>query len=139
MAISDELRKLVDPNNECCCEHCLSNKCKEWAKKKEFIITSETNTYASYSYVGLDVLNGGFIKEFEADTEPEAIFKATCDFLEQYKPYEPEPVFEWQWAYITNSLLRWHITNYMTEEEFKTWKCGANSSLEYKRLDFTKR
>ena len=61
------------------------------------------------------------------------------DFLEQYKPYEPDPVFEWQWAYITNSLLRWHITNYMTEEEFKTWKCGANSSLEYKRLDFTKR
>ena len=50
-----------------------------------------------------------------------------------------EVVCEWQWAYITNSLLRWHISNYMTEEEFKTWKCGANSSLEYKRLDFTKR
>ena len=62
-----------------------------------------------------------------------------CDFLEQYKPYEPEPVFEWQWAYITNSLLRWHISNYMTEEEFKTWQGSANSSLEYKRLDFTKR
>ena len=31
MVISDELRKLVDPNNDCCCEHCLSNKCKEWA------------------------------------------------------------------------------------------------------------
>ena len=61
------------------------------------------------------------------------------DFLEQYKPYEPETVPEWQWAYTTNSLLRWHISNYMTDEEFKTWKCGANSSLEYKRLDFTKR
>lgn len=59
------------------------------------------------------------------------------DFLEQYKPYEP--VCEWQWAYITNSLLRWHITNYMTEKEFKTWQGSANSSLEYKRLDFTKR
>ena len=33
MAISDELRKLVDPNNDCCCEHCLSNKCKEWNLK----------------------------------------------------------------------------------------------------------
>ena len=52
---------------------------------------------------------------------------------------KPKPVFEWQWAYITNSLSRWHITNYMTEEEFKKWKCGANSSLEYKRMDFTKR
>ena len=59
------------------------------------------------------------------------------DFLEQYKPYEV--VYEWQWAYITNSLLRWHISNYMTEEEFKTWQGSANSSLEYQRLDFTKR
>ena len=40
------------------------------------------------------------------------------DFLEQYKPYEP--VYEWQWAYITNSLLKWHTSNYMAEEEFKT-------------------
>ena len=38
MAISDELRKLVDPNNEYCCEHCLSNKCKEWALDKGYII-----------------------------------------------------------------------------------------------------
>lgn len=35
MAISDELRKQVDPNNESCCEHCLSNKCKEWALENE--------------------------------------------------------------------------------------------------------
>ena len=40
MEISNELRKLVDPNNECCCEHCLSNKCKEWALKKGFKIYS---------------------------------------------------------------------------------------------------
>ena len=59
------------------------------------------------------------------------------DFLKQYKPYEV--VYEWQWAYITNSLLRWHISNYMTEEEFKTWQGSANSSLEYQRIDFTKR
>ena len=38
MAISDELRKLVDPNNECYCENCLSNKCKEWAWGKGYII-----------------------------------------------------------------------------------------------------
>ena len=40
MAIPDELRKLVDPNNECCCEPCLSNKCKEWAYKRGFLIGS---------------------------------------------------------------------------------------------------
>lgn len=57
------------------------------------------------------------------------------DFLEQYKPYEP--VYEWQWVYTTNSLFRWHISNYMTEEEFKTWQ-GSTTS-EYERLDFTKR
>lgn len=34
MAISDELRKQVDPNNEFCCKHCLSNRCKEWAWEK---------------------------------------------------------------------------------------------------------
>lgn len=39
MAISDELRKLVDPNNECCCEHCISNKCKEWAFKQGYYLT----------------------------------------------------------------------------------------------------
>ena len=38
MAISDELRKLVDPNNECCCEHCLSNKCKEWAYNQGYVL-----------------------------------------------------------------------------------------------------
>lgn len=59
------------------------------------------------------------------------------DFLEQYKPYEP--VYEWQWAYITNSLLNWHTSNYMTEEEFKTWQGSANNSLVYQRLDITKR
>lgn len=59
------------------------------------------------------------------------------DFLEQYKPYEP--VYEWQWAYFTNSLLKWHTSNYMTEEEFKTWQGSANNSLVYQRLDFTKR
>ena len=38
MTREDALRKLVDPNNECCCESCLSNKCKEWALNKGYII-----------------------------------------------------------------------------------------------------
>ena len=38
MEISDKLRKLVYPNNECCCKYCLSNKCKEWAQKKDLVI-----------------------------------------------------------------------------------------------------
>ena len=46
MEISDELRKLVDPNNECCCEHCLSNKGKQWANNKGFrIIEIDTDLF----------------------------------------------------------------------------------------------
>lgn len=63
----------------------LAHKCKEWAIKKEFIVTSQINTYASYSYIGLDELYGGFIKEFEANTEQEAIFKSCEWIMEQAK------------------------------------------------------
>lgn len=38
MAISNELRKLVDPNNECCCEHCLSNKMKSCIPEEVILI-----------------------------------------------------------------------------------------------------
>lgn len=59
------------------------------------------------------------------------------DFLEQYTPYEP--VYEWQWAYTTSETINWGTTAHMTEEEFKTWQGKAPSSLEYHRLEFTKR
>ena len=97
MAISDELRKLVDPNNECCCEHCLSNKCKEWAFKMGYDINSNVfSNDASYSYIDLEMKNihphkNGFSfsawykMEFEGDTEPEAIFKACEWIMEQIK------------------------------------------------------
>lgn len=77
MAISNELRKLVDPNNECCCEHCLSNKCKEWAHKLGFMVQSyQYNTKAR-----VDLLKSCDIDEiFIEETEPEAIFKA-CDYI----------------------------------------------------------
>jgi len=41
MEISNELRKLVDPNNECCCEHCLAHKCKKWATSKGYDLSSD--------------------------------------------------------------------------------------------------
>lgn len=59
------------------------------------------------------------------------------DFLKQYKPYEP--IEEWQWLFITHNFKKWNTTEYLTEEEFKDWQGGAPSSLEYQRLDFTKR
>ena len=92
MAISDELRKLVDPNNECCCEHCLSNKCKEWASKTGNTITtyeySKNCTVALIGFSFYDCFVGTgregrrwkYEYEFEADTEPEAIFKA-CEYI----------------------------------------------------------
>ena len=92
MAISDELRKLVDPNNECCCEHCLSNKCKEWASLYGYDLFSHRfDEHASYAYLDLDIKNvvpsnnkyifiGNYIQEFEADTEAEAILLA-CQWV----------------------------------------------------------
>ena len=81
MAISDELRKLVDPNNECCCEHCLSNKCKEWAWDKQYCVMSfKVQGYDTWT-VEINELDDD--RNFIIDgvsTEPEAIFKA-CQYI----------------------------------------------------------
>ena len=84
MAISNELRRLVDPNNECCCEHCLSIKCKEWAYingynvidykigKKEldvFIIKADKNDFNKVEKIF-----------YHNSTLVEAIIKA-CDWI----------------------------------------------------------
>lgn len=87
MAISDELRKLVDPNNECCCEHCLSNKCKEWASKKGYILFSKTRLSSSLASCYFDVMGfhdyeDDFKDDFRAESEPQAIFNATSWILE---------------------------------------------------------
>ena len=98
MAISNELRKLVDPNNECCCEHCLSNKCKEWALSKNNLelisAITEDGAYCQidnmvpstieYDINQMDtscrIVFNSII--FDAGTEPEAIFKATSYIME---------------------------------------------------------
>ena len=88
MAISNELRRLVDPNNKCCCEHCLSIKCKEWAEKKGYIIFSKNKECLVYSidevYDVIECLNQ-YEDYFEANTEIEAIIKACNWILEQNK------------------------------------------------------
>ena len=38
--ISRELKEVIDPNNECCCEYQLSHKCKEWAILQGYYICS---------------------------------------------------------------------------------------------------
>ena len=82
MAISDELRKLVDPNNECCCEHCLGNRCKEWALKKDKY--KWLFSYKAFIDCWCDIVDNhnrkNIIMSFRADTEPEAIFKA-CEWI----------------------------------------------------------
>ena len=91
MAISDELRKLVDPNNECCCEHCLSNKCKEWATENKYTILTESmypNGYFAYVLSNEQSIEQcGYLCEHKVikdiphnKTEPEAIF-AACQWI----------------------------------------------------------
>ena len=95
MAISDELRKLVDPNNECCCEHSLGNKCKEWAFDEGYSISvwkervigyySEiTSKLVNFNYTGEILSNNINIKDInftdKFESEPEYIFKA-CQWI----------------------------------------------------------
>lgn len=75
MEISNELRKLVDPNNECCCANCLSNKCKDWARVQSYYIGSTPLKIKYNSWI-----SGIAEADFIADTEPEAIFQA-CDYI----------------------------------------------------------
>ena len=84
MEISDELRKLVDPNNECCCEHCLSNKCKEWAWKAGYGMTIYYEDDFSFNVQVAKFTAKQQPKEWSSgNTEPEAIFQATQWILNQ--------------------------------------------------------
>lgn len=80
MEISNELRRLVDPNGECCCEYCFVNKCKEWARYK-YDITISSSLYKNYARSW----NIDKDKSYTAKTEVEAIIKACIGILEQNK------------------------------------------------------
>lgn len=90
MEILNELRKLVDPNNECCCKHCFSSKCKEWAMNKGYQIISgladepahrrsDKKAYAKINhYYGDSIDNLKYkYKIIIANTEVEAVIKAS--------------------------------------------------------------
>jgi hypothetical protein len=89
--ISEELKKKVDPNNECCCEHSLAHKCKEWAYGLHFnILIEKLSDNGYFGYVVKDnesIENYGYIQEIKVifDTihnsnEIECIFKA-CQWI----------------------------------------------------------
>ena len=95
MAISDELRKLVDPNNECCCEHCLSNKCKEWAEYNGWFLYPCRNFESTFKKFGCSIMkpyykagkfswllstDGYDERDYLADTEIQAVFNA-CQWI----------------------------------------------------------
>ena len=66
----------------------LAHKCKEWAGDKGYILLSKDKECLIYSidevYDVVECLNQ-YEEYFEADTEPEAIFKATSYIMEQLK------------------------------------------------------
>lgn len=94
--ISTKLKQIVDPNNECCCEHSLAHKCKERAFNNGYEIESlyaemiyqsnneadgEEPTFKSKKEALVRIKknsigNGTVLKHYYAPTEPEAIFKA---------------------------------------------------------------
>ena len=84
MEIPIKLQEIVDPNKECCCIYHFSNKCKEWAYTA---IEPCGIIDSNFAVKGNAFLKTGGVHEryFYANTEPEAIFKATSYIMEQLK------------------------------------------------------
>ena len=60
------------------------------------------------------------------------------NFLDNFKFYEP--VYEYQWAYVTKQPNSWaRLTVFMTEEQCTLWQADHGEEFGYQRLDFTKR
>ena len=78
MEISNELRRLVDPNGKCCCEYCLIFKCKEWAIDK-YDIAIPSALYKNYA----KSWNLDKDKSYTAKTEVEVIIEACSGILEE--------------------------------------------------------
>ena len=76
--ISTELKKIVDPNNECCCEHHLAHKVKEWAFRQGYYTSSGISFDINLWWANATPKIGGAtrLETFDADNEPEAIFQA---------------------------------------------------------------
>ena len=85
--ISTELKKLVDPKNECCCEYHIAHKCKEWAKLKHFIDIDSHSGCARWG-AKAESHNGRpsvfYEQVFIGRTETDAIFKA-CEWIMEQK------------------------------------------------------
>lgn len=79
MEISNELRKLLDPNNECCCEHCLVHKCKEWASNNQFTLVSGDSGHGFVCSVG-HYSNNAINAEFYGENEFNAVIQG-CEFI----------------------------------------------------------
>ena len=75
----------------------LAFMCKSWANKKGYALTpmndfgfdnNDVNNFKTYwttCYINLQPVNGTHLHSELADTEPEAIFKATSYIMEQLK------------------------------------------------------
>ena len=74
--INTKLRKLVDPNNECCCEYELAYMCKERAFTKGYVYVENNLGYSKINKIGTEH------RKFWEDEEynPFRIFKA-CEFI----------------------------------------------------------
>ena len=80
-----EMRKLVDLNNEACCDYELGNLCKEWSVSQGYIIASGLTHRLNGWYEILDDPQGECITDGSADTELDAILKAIEWVMENIK------------------------------------------------------
>ena len=93
--MEEKLRKIIDPNNECCCEYHLMAKCKEWAHRQGYTLHSGMSDWLLKPEVYVNLKLYGESEEeqaswgnkayFSADSEQQAVFDATSWVLEQAK------------------------------------------------------
>lgn len=76
--MEEELRKIIDPNNECCCEYHLMAKCKEWAFDT---FNCEIYTGINYGYV-LDEDNNLAHESIGLESEQQYCFDACMWILD---------------------------------------------------------
>ena len=76
--ISIELKQLVDPNNEACCEYHLAHKVKEWALNKNYEIWSVSKNKRGEAQI--EHFKNGTMAVRDGKTEPESIFQA-CEWV----------------------------------------------------------
>jgi len=86
--LGKELKRLIDPNGKCCCEHALASNCKKWALglTPSWKVTSGLHLDKAFAQIEFRLNESECeLRHYYADIEPSAVFKACEWVLQQTK------------------------------------------------------